>query len=60
MVRIKKHSNNANDKLLIKGMSGIIKDLAFAYINAQIILAVIDSYGFLYVYEIKETEEKMV
>ncbi|XP_060802162.1 enhancer of mRNA-decapping protein 4 [Amyelois transitella] len=41
---------------LIKGMKGVVQDLAFAHIQNQVILACIDELGNFYVHEIEVTD----
>ena len=41
---------------LIKGMEGLIQDIAFAYIEYQVWLAIVDETGNLFVYMVEEDE----
>ncbi|XP_053604958.1 enhancer of mRNA-decapping protein 4-like [Plodia interpunctella] len=43
-------------RTLIKGMKGVVQDLAFAHIQNQVVLACIDEQGNFYVHEIETTD----
>lgn len=45
-----------NERALIKGMDGLVQDIAFAHIEYQIWLAIVDERGSLFVYTIEEDE----
>lgn len=48
------------ERSLLKGMEGMVQDIAFAHILSQVILACVDVYGNLLVHQIEETKNKMV
>jgi len=48
------------ERSLLKGMEGMVQDIAFAHIPSQVILACVDEYGNLLVHQIEETTNKMV
>ncbi|XP_003739816.1 enhancer of mRNA-decapping protein 4 [Galendromus occidentalis] len=47
-------NTNTNCRALIKGIQGHVADLAFAHIKSEVILAVVDDFGNLYIYQIGE------
>ncbi|CAF4872294.1 unnamed protein product [Pieris macdunnoughi] len=51
MVRVVYMEPDINERCLIKGMKGEVQDLAFAFIQNQVLLACIDEYGNIYVHE---------
>ncbi|KAJ8729730.1 hypothetical protein PYW08_001311 [Mythimna loreyi] len=57
MVRVVYNPEPGTDRrALIKGMKGEVQDLAFAYIQSQVVLACIDEQGNFYVHEIEVTD----
>jgi len=48
------------ERSLLKGMEGMVQDIAFAHIPSQVILACVDEYGNLLVHQIEESTNKMV
>ncbi|CAM1331847.1 EDC4 (predicted), partial [Pycnogonum litorale] len=53
-------NRKTSQRELLKGMSGQVKDIAFAYSLTQILLAVIDEPGTLFVYEITEPTDNSI
>ncbi|KAF0310005.1 Enhancer of mRNA-decapping protein 4 [Amphibalanus amphitrite] len=51
-------SRGTDDRALIKGMTGAVKDLAFAHTNNETLLAVVDEMGNLSVFKIDEDLNK--
>ena len=47
-----------NQRVLIKGMKGRVKDLAFAHCTDEIILGIVDEFGNLFIAKIEETNEE--
>ena len=52
MVRVVQ--KKTDQRVLLKGMKGIVKDLAFAHCLDQIILGIVDEFGNLFVFRIHE------
>lgn len=48
------------ERSLLKGMEGMVQDIAFAHIPSQVVLACVDEYGNLLVHQVEETKNKMV
>ena len=56
MVRVVQ--KKTDQRVLIKGMKGKVKDLAFAHCTDEIILGVVDEFGNLFIAKIEETNEE--
>jgi len=56
MVRVVQ--KKTDQRALVKGMKGKIKDLAFAHCLDQIILGVVDEFGNLFIFRIEQTNEE--
>ena len=52
MVRVVQ--KKTDQRVLLKGMKGIVKDLAFSHCLDKIILGIVDEFGNLYVFRILE------
>jgi enhancer of mRNA-decapping protein 4 len=48
------------ERSLLRGMEGMVQDIAFAHIPTQVVLACVDEYGNLLVHQVEETDNKMV
>lgn len=46
--------SDANDRILIKDIKGLVQDVSFALTSFQIILGVVDEAGNLFVYNIED------
>lgn len=53
-------NRESSERLLLKGMEGMVQDIAFAHIPSQVVLACVDEYGNLLVHQIEEKKDKMV
>ncbi|XP_064466676.1 enhancer of mRNA-decapping protein 4-like isoform X2 [Ornithodoros turicata] len=51
-VRVLNHKTG--ERTLIKGLRGLVRDMAFARSVTRVLLAIVDEYGTLYVYEIHD------
>ena len=52
-------NRESNNRSLLKGIEGMVQDIAFAHIPKQIILACVDEFGNLLVHEIEERGDKI-
>ncbi|PSN46679.1 hypothetical protein C0J52_06384 [Blattella germanica] len=52
-------NRQSNNRSLLKGIEGMVQDIAFAHIPSQVILACVDEYGNLLVHQIKEVDDKI-
>ncbi|XP_045511284.1 enhancer of mRNA-decapping protein 4-like [Colias croceus] len=59
MVRVVYLEPGVNERSLIKGMKGEVQDLAFAFIQNQVLLACIDELGYIYVHEIELIDNRL-
>nr|CAD7440503.1 unnamed protein product [Timema bartmani] len=53
-VRVMNRKNNV--RALLKGMQGMVQDIAFAHIPHQVVLASVDDFGNLFVHEVTDSE----
>jgi enhancer of mRNA-decapping protein 4 len=53
-------NRESSERSLLKGIEGMVQDIAFAHIPSQVVLACVDEYGNLLVHQIEETKDKMV
>ncbi|XP_021913253.1 enhancer of mRNA-decapping protein 4 isoform X2 [Zootermopsis nevadensis] len=53
-------NRESSERSLLKGIEGMVQDIAFAHIPNQVVLACVDEYGNLLVHQIEETKDKMV
>ncbi|XP_069698744.1 enhancer of mRNA-decapping protein 4 isoform X2 [Periplaneta americana] len=53
-------NRESGERSLIKGMEGMVQDIAFAHIPTQVVLACVDEFGNLLVHQIEETMGKPV
>lgn len=53
-------NRESSERSLLKGMEGMVQDIAFAHIPTEVILACVDEYGNLLVHQIEETKNKMI
>jgi hypothetical protein len=53
-------NRESSERSLLKGMEGMVQDIAFAHIPTEVILACVDEYGNLLVHQIEETKNKMM
>uniref|UniRef100_A0A131XR08 Putative enhancer of mrna-decapping protein 4 n=1 Tax=Ixodes ricinus TaxID=34613 RepID=A0A131XR08_IXORI len=51
-VRVLNHKTG--ERTLVKGLRGLVQDMGFAWLSSRILLAIVDEYGTLYVYEIDD------
>lgn len=56
-VRVVNRENNG--RTLLKGMTGMVQDIAFAHIPSQVVLACVDEYGNLLVHQVEEKGDKI-
>ncbi|XP_067007664.2 enhancer of mRNA-decapping protein 4 [Anabrus simplex] len=56
VVRVVNRDNN--ERSLLKGMEGMVQDIAFAHIPTQVVLACVDEFGNLLVHQIEEKNGK--
>ncbi|KAK7869897.1 hypothetical protein R5R35_013695 [Gryllus longicercus] len=49
-----------NERSLLKGMQGMIQDIAFAHIPQEVVLAYVDEFGSLLVYTVQESDNKIL
>jgi hypothetical protein len=45
---------------LVKGMAGMVQDIAFAHIPTEVVLASVDEYGNLLVHQIEEAKKQIM
>jgi enhancer of mRNA-decapping protein 4 len=53
-------NRESSERSLLKGIEGMVQDIAFAHIPTQVILACVDEYGNLLVHQIEERKDKMM
>jgi enhancer of mRNA-decapping protein 4 len=53
-------NRESSERSLLRGMEGMIQDIAFAHIPTEVILAFVDEYGNLLVHQIEEAKKKMM
>lgn len=53
-------NRESTERSLLRGMEGMVQDIAFAHIPTQVILACVDEQGNLLVHQIEQTDNKMV
>jgi hypothetical protein len=53
-------NRESSERSLLKGIEGMVQDIAFAHIPNEVVLACVDGYGNLLVHRIEETKDKMV
>jgi enhancer of mRNA-decapping protein 4 len=53
-------NRESSERSLLRGMEGMVQDIAFAHIPAEVVLACVDEYGNLLVHRIEETKDKIV
>lgn len=51
-------NRESSERSLIKGIEGMVQDIAFAHIPTEVVLACVDEYGNLLVHQIEETKDK--
>ncbi|PNF32915.1 hypothetical protein B7P43_G01848 [Cryptotermes secundus] len=53
-------NRESSERSLIKGIEGMVQDIAFAHIPTEVVLACVDEYGNLLVHQIEETKDKTI
>ena len=52
-------NRRTDDRILLKGMKGSVKDLGFAHIKDEVVIGCVDELGNLFVYRVLETASGM-
>jgi enhancer of mRNA-decapping protein 4 len=53
-------NRESSQRSLLRGMEGMVQDIAFAHIPTEVVLACVDEYGNLLVHHIEETKDKIM